>query len=268
MELRVDQIYWGGPKVYVLAKSEFCVLSYDDFLEQQGVEVPACDSWECDPEHLIEAAGRICYMSYGKGRKSRQEYIDNILKSKHGSVLEHASVSFIIEGISRSLSHEMVRHRAGFAFSQLSQRYVDESDVRYVVPPYLKKISNTEKFDKWLLGTAASHKTYTELIKSLMLSAKADYPTLSKTDQIKIARQTARSVLPNCTETKMVVTANCRAWRHFLEMRGSIHADTEIRQLAIEIFKELINVAPNVFQDMILTQEYGIDVIKVEYSKV
>ena len=84
---------------------------------------------------LNEVAGRTCYMSFGKGRKSNEEYLENILSSKHGSVLEHAVWNLLITGVSRALTHELVRHRAGFGYSQLSQRYVDESEARYVVPP-------------------------------------------------------------------------------------------------------------------------------------
>ena len=88
-------------------------------------------TWETDTEiggeQLVEAGGRLCYVSYGKGRKTNAEYIDNIIESKHGSVLEHAVWNFIIAGVSRSFTHELIRHRAGWGYSQLSQRYVDES---------------------------------------------------------------------------------------------------------------------------------------------
>src|SRR5690348_10662476 len=89
-----------------------------------------------DGERLAEFAGRLCYMSQGNpaGRQTR-EYLENIKKQGHGSVLEHANYSILLEGISRSLTHELVRHRAGFAYSQLSQRYVDESQAAFVVPP-------------------------------------------------------------------------------------------------------------------------------------
>lgn len=89
-----------------------------------------------DGERLAEFAGRLCYMSQRNpaGRTTR-EYLENIKKQGHGSVLEHASYSLLLEGVSRSLTHELVRHRAGFAYSQLSQRYVDESAAQFVMPP-------------------------------------------------------------------------------------------------------------------------------------
>ncbi len=89
-----------------------------------------------DGERLAEFAGRLCYMSQkNPANRTTRDYLENIKKQGHGSVLEHANYSLLLEGISRSLTHELVRHRAGFAYSQLSQRYVDESDAAFVVPP-------------------------------------------------------------------------------------------------------------------------------------
>ena len=89
-----------------------------------------------DGEQLAEFAGRLCYMSqHNPAKRETREYLENIKKQGHGSVLEHANYSLLLEGVSRSLTHELVRHRAGFAYSQLSQRYVDESQASFVVPP-------------------------------------------------------------------------------------------------------------------------------------
>jgi len=89
-----------------------------------------------DGEQLAEFAGRLCYMSqHNPAKRETREYLENIKKQGHGSVLEHANYSLLFEGVSRSLTHELVRHRAGFAYSQLSQRYVDESEASFVVPP-------------------------------------------------------------------------------------------------------------------------------------
>src|SRR5512134_1123720 len=92
-----------------------------------------------DGERLAEFAGRICYMSQGNpAGRTTAEYLTNILKQGHGSVFEHAVYVVLIEGISRSCSHELVRHRAGFGYSQLSQRYVDESHAAFVMPPAIQ----------------------------------------------------------------------------------------------------------------------------------
>ena len=92
-----------------------------------------------DGERLAEFAGRLCYMSQkNPANRDTRDYLDNIKKQGHGSVLEHATYSLLVEGVSRSLTHELVRHRAGFAYSQLSQRYVDESHAAFVVPPAIQ----------------------------------------------------------------------------------------------------------------------------------
>ena len=89
-----------------------------------------------DGERLAEFAGRLCYMSQrNPASRTTRDYLENIKKQGHGSVLEHANYSLLLEGVSRSLTHELVRHRAGFAYSQLSQRYVDESEASFVMPP-------------------------------------------------------------------------------------------------------------------------------------
>lgn len=218
-------------------------------------------------EVLDEVAGRTCYMSFGKGRKSNREYLENILSSKHGSVLEHAVWSFLITGVSRALTHELVRHRAGFGFSQLSQRYVDENDARYVVPPLYRQ--NEQLREKWEQTIETLRQAYAELAEATTQYVQQTHPEMIPRDRRKWARQAARSVLPNACETKIFVTANARAWRHFIELRGSPHADSEIRLLAVEICRVLKRESPNIFQDVTLVDESdGMPAVHVEYSKV
>src|SRR3970040_471096 len=126
-------IYITKPKVYVVGRQAVVSDEVHRFLADEGM-VFTTDT-EAASEILSEIAGRTCYMSFGKGRKSNKEYLDNILTSKHGSVLEHAVWCLLITGVRRALTPELVRHRAGFGYSQLSQRYVDESESRYLVPP-------------------------------------------------------------------------------------------------------------------------------------
>src|SRR4051812_24284240 len=115
------------PKVTVLSRPSFSTPEHLP-VQWQGES--------SDGERLAEFAGRLCYMSqHNPANRSTREYLENIKKQGHGSVLEHANYSLLLEGVSRSLTHELVRHRAGFSFSQLSQRYVDESDAHFVVPP-------------------------------------------------------------------------------------------------------------------------------------
>ena len=122
------------PKVTLIAQTKFDAMHFPyDFPAQQGM---LGGEEFVDAAVLAEAAGRVCYMSYEKGRE-HNAYLQNILESGHGSTLEHSSFSFLLEGISRSLTHELVRHRQGCSYSQLSQRYVDGSHIEFVVPPKL-----------------------------------------------------------------------------------------------------------------------------------
>ncbi len=231
------------PLVYLVGKQTLATGELDRFLEEHGV------AWQTDTEvageHLIEAAGRVCYMSFAKPRPGgNSAYINHLLEVGHGSVLEHAVWNFIIAGVSRSFTHELVRHRAGFGYSQLSQRYVDESVAEYVEPDIIADDSELHRL--WLDAVAQTHRAYVELATKLQEKFK-DEP--DRTLRRKLARQAARSVLPNATETKIFVTANARALRHFIEMRASRHAEPEIRKVAVALLRIMQKEAPNLFND-------------------
>jgi thymidylate synthase (FAD) len=209
--------------------------------------------WSTDADGgqaLVEFAGRACYQSWSKPNPktaTNASYLQHIIDVGHFSVLEHASVSFYITGISRSCTHELIRHRH-FSYSQLSQRYVPEKESQVVVPPGLEDDAELQQ----ILADAAdaSRATYTELLSRL----EAKFAVGQPTDKMgvlrrKQARQAARAVLPNATETRVVVTGNYRAWRHFIAVRASEHADVEIRRLAIACLRQLVDVAPAVFSD-------------------
>ena len=222
-------------KVQLIAKTEFT----------PPAEVP----WTTDTdggEALAEFAGRACYQSWRKPNPSTATnagYLRHILEVGHLSVLEHGVVSFYITGVSRSLTHELIRHRH-FSYSQLSQRYVPERNAAMVEPEVIA--SDPELHAKFVAAAQAGVAAYNDLLAGL--EAKfADVP--NATLRRKQARQAARSVLPNATETRIVVTGNYRAWRHFVAMRASEHADVEIRELAVECLRQLQKAAPNVFGD-------------------
>jgi thymidylate synthase (FAD) len=231
------------PTVYVMGRQTIDEQELNRFLADHGI------SWQSDTEvageHLVEVAGRVCYMSFLKPRPGgNRKYIEHILEVGHGSVLEHAVWNLLFTGVSRSLTHELVRHRAGFGFSQLSQRYVDESTAEYVEPDCIA--NDPELHQLWLETIAESHRAYVKLTEKLL---KVFAGEQDRTAQRKAARQAARSVLPNATETKIFVTANARALRHFIELRGSRHAETEIRKLAVAVLRILQKDAPNLFGD-------------------
>jgi len=257
--------YITKPNVYVVGRQTLVADELSRFLDDEGVLFSTDTSMPA--EVLAEVAGRTCYMSFGKGRKSNQEYLENILSSKHGSVLEHAVWNLLITGVSRSLTHELVRHRAGFGYSQLSQRYVDEGEARYVVPPLYQE--SEELRQKWQQTIDLVRKAYLELAEATTRYVQEKHPEMPPRDRRKWARQAARSILPNACETKIFVTGNSRAWRHFLELRGSPHADTEIRLLAVEVCKALKKESPNIFHDIELVDEPdGMPSVRVQHSKV
>jgi thymidylate synthase (FAD) len=237
------------PTVYLVGKQLGSVTEMDRFLGDHGVPEFSTTA-QSDSEALVEIAGRLCYMSFANPRPGgNKAYIEHILEVGHGSVLEHAVFSMIFTGVSRSLTHELVRHRAGMSYSQLSQRYVDE--VVFVRPPGIKPDSGAELV--WTSNIALALASYKSLIETLEYNDFADID--NKTLRRKRARETARSVLPNCTETKIFVTGNARAWRHFLELRGSIHADAEIQRLAIAVLDVLQKESPNLFGDYTVTDQ-------------
>jgi thymidylate synthase (FAD) len=231
------------PAVYLLGRQTVDDAELDRFLADHGV------SWQTDTEvaaeYLAETAGRVCYMSFAKPRPGgNKTYLGHILEVGHGSVLEHGVWNLLFTGVSRSLTHELIRHRAGWGYSQLSQRYVDESVAEYVEPDCIA--NDPELHRLWLDAVAQSHHAYMNLVEGLQERFKEEP---DKTLRRKLARQAARSVLPNATETKIFVTANARALRHFIELRGSRHAETEIRKLAVAVLKIMQTEAPNLFGD-------------------
>lgn len=199
---------------------------------------------------LAEFAGRACYESWSKPRPetaTNAGYLRHILETGHFSVLEHGSVSFYFTGISRACTHELIRHRH-FSYSQLSQRFVPagEGFEEPVVPPLFE--ASAEARTVLQRANHAAHDAYEELlaIANELLPAE-----VVGTARRKRAREAARAALLNATETRIVVTGNFRAWRHFVQLRASEHADAEIRDLAVTVLTQLRNVAPNVFADFV-----------------
>ncbi|HET9004786.1 MAG TPA: FAD-dependent thymidylate synthase [Gemmatimonadaceae bacterium] len=249
-------MYYTDPRLTLLARPVFT----------EPAHLPV--EWlgeSTDGERLAEFAGRLCYMSQkNPAKRNTRDYLENIKKQGHGSVLEHASYSVLLEGVSRSLTHELVRHRAGFAYSQLSQRYVDESDAHFVVPPAI--IGDDALEDAWRGQIESALASYVGLVEQLMerYAWVAD-----RVHRRKMAREAARGVLPNSTETKIVVTANARAWRTMLELRSSEGAELEIRRCAVALIRLLQREAPAFFADFeIYTGEDRREAARLIYHKV
>jgi thymidylate synthase (FAD) len=235
------------PKVTLLARSEYL-----------GAPHIKWDTEGTPAEKTVEFSGRLCYLSFGedagveghttvKGRTGNRDYLKHILEVRHGSVAEHNAWTFLFEGVSRSLTHELVRHRH-LSFSQLSQRYVDESNLAFVVPPEVLDAGlESNEYMLWLTACGQSRDNYRDLLG--MLEQRLGAQGVTGTAGKKRARQTARSLLPNSAETKIVVTGNARAWRHFVNLRANENAEREIRRLAVDVADILTEEAPNLFQD-------------------
>lgn len=255
------------PEVYVIGRQTLNDAEVQRFLNDHETY------WQTDSERgselIVEMAGRTCYFSFGdkQFRKTNADYVGNLINQGHGSVLEHAVWDLLLTGVSRSLTHELVRHRAGTGISQLSQRYVDESTADFVEPGVIA--ADPELHDIWRHSVEASHAAYKELVTALAKRVQERHPGLPRTQRLKMAREAARSVLPNATETKLLFSANARALRWIITLRGSDGAEPEIRKLAVKLARVMRQEAPNLFGDLeIVTLNDGTEGVQVGHFKV
>jgi len=182
-------------------------------------------------EDLIARAARVCYDSFDKESEAGNErLIKHLINNGHHSVLEHASATFFITGISRACSHQLVRHRLA-AYSQRSQRFVNEDGFNVVVP------------------TSVKEKDFTVFLFHELKSIISD--GYNKLIELGIKPEDARFLLPNACETRIVMTCNFRQWRHIIEHRGlNSQAQWEIREMAQEICRQLYEQCPLIFKDL------------------
>jgi len=253
----VGTAYLRGPGVVMLAKPQTNVANLKDFLEgfDPSLGFPA---YLDDPtmlpgsSQLCKTAGQVCYASFGPRRTTNENaaaYFERLTSAGHGSVLEHASFSFLLYGISRSVTHELVRHRH-LNFSQVSQRYVSGSVLRFVErPEYQSDPELHEIFEQRADRAAAEYEAMAQRLLERQERGEALLDAEYKTDARKKVQQTARSLLPNETEAPMVCTGNVRALRHVIEMRADEHAESEIRNLAVKLFLCLVTADPILFGD-------------------
>jgi thymidylate synthase (FAD) len=225
--------------------------SSEESATEQGVTDPGVpDPGATEPsaaELITEFGGRACYRSWEPGlnpnvsriRTDRQQYFANILKSGHGSVLEHANYSFAIRNCSRVFTHELVRHRAGSAFSQESLRYVRLTDIGFRVPPALEPVreqvlSIVERLEEFQVKAAAD------------LGIDAEGVPFHVKKEITSA---LRRLAPIGLSTDILWTANVRTLRHVIEMRTAEGAEEELRLVFDQIARIMQSEAPNLFQD-------------------
>jgi len=199
-----------------------------------------------DPVEIIYSAARQCYSSeyafeiFEKSKKIDQKkkeiFVREIVKSGHESVLEHVKFTFAIEGVSRALTHQLVRHRIS-SYSQQSQRYVNAEDFNYIIPPSIERDEILKKnFIETMENLKKVYKTLIKRYKEIGIEGEE-------------ANQDARYILPNAVETKIVVTMNARELLHFFRVRCCSRSQWEIRGLAYKMLKICQENLPSVFEN-------------------
>lgn len=231
-----------------------------------------------DPEsderagQLIKLCGQLCYMSFGPKRSKNKEigkYLEHIKDSRHGSVMEHPSYTVVIYGIDRSVTHELVRHRVGVAYSQVSQRYVDGKVLRFVERPEFEGDAElSDGFERWIDASVVEYDRRAAGL-ARRLASQPGFADKSKTDQRKAVNQAARSCLPNEAEAAIAVSVNVRSLRHLSEMRVAKPADILIRKAFFKVFMCLAMLEPALFSDYeIEEQPDGTVAVDTKYRKV
>ena len=248
------------PKVFLIAETGV-VDGMRDMLVAIGAEkwnVPF--DTQSDGEALVEVAGRLCYKSFGtelnanltKVREGNKNYIGNILKTKHGSVLEHANVSIGFIDVSRIFTHELVRHRSGCAYSQESMRFVRLEDIGMYIPECIE--NDPIALKAFQLAVVNAEESYEELVK---LMIRDDMPFAKK----KEITSAIRRIAPGGHKTNIIVTANHRAWRHMIELRTAEGAEEEIRKAFFQVADLFAVRYPSIYQDMTVPSDMGAPIL-------
>jgi thymidylate synthase (FAD) len=280
----------------MLATTQLCHIGNQDFLEDVGAP-----QWDTNTntagQILIEIAGKLCYMSFSPElnanltkvtQADNKKYIGNVIAQRHGSVLEHVSVTFAFLDVSRVFTHELVRHRLA-SFSQVSLRFVRLTDLSCYFPkvfsqPFLEKVrehlrttagntdylnayANIEELEDYL------HDKMREVYEYLE-GVQRELATLLMLDQLdsfhdkKKLTSALRRMAPEGLATGIICTANLRMWRHMIEQRTARHAEEEIRLVFGQVFKVLSNEYPNVFQDAHVEVIDDMPEVTLTHSKV
>lgn len=241
-----------APTVHLIARPQLDLDGMRGYLEDVGGE-----SWlerrlgeeeqASAGEMLVEFGGRACYRSWEPGlnpnvtrvRTDRMEYFANILRSAHGSVLEHANYSFALRNVSRVFTHELVRHRAGSAFSQESLRYVRLTEIGFRVPPALEPVR-----DQVI--------SIVEQLEEFQVSAASELGIDEEGVPFHVKKEVTsalRRLAPIGLSTDIMWTANARTLRHVIEMRTAEGAEEELRLVFDQVARIMQAEAPGLFQD-------------------
>ena len=258
-----------SPKAFLIAQTHV-----NEPVIQQALNSLGVNGWQSDAEDdaalLTEFAGKSCYMSFDTslnqnltkvGGRNNHDYIQQgIIANKHGSVLEHSTVTFFITDVSRVVTHEIVRHRAGTAFSQVSGRYVRTDEISYYIPRDIYD-QGGEVLATFTDAFRQMEENNRKLVERSGISGMAF-------DLKKRLTSAFRRIIGNGQANHIVVTANHRAWRHMIEMRTDPHAEEEIRVVFAEISRQLRSQFKAIYADAVVTEVDGIEVTKFSNDKV
>ena len=256
------------PKSFLIAETQASFAGMQSALESLGVPEWGTDA-ETSADLLTEFAGKSCYMSFDTtlnknltktGTRNNHDYIQQgIIANSHGSVLEHSTVTFFITNVSRVVTHEIIRHRAGTAFSQTSGRYVRTDEIDMYLPADIA--CNPAAVEVWKWAIDQMEENARVLAEVTRISDKSFSLKKKLTSAF-------RRVIGNGQANHIVVTANHRAWRHMIEMRTDPHAEEEIRVVFADISRQLRERFKTIYADAIVTEEDGIEVTTFKHSKV
>ena len=254
------------PRAFLIAETKVDYAAMDHALLHLGVDRWASDGGT-DADVLTEFAGKSCYMSFDKnlnlnltkvGGRPNSAYIqDGIIGNKHGSVLEHSTVTFFLTNVSRVVTHELVRHRAGTAFSQTSGRYVRSDSVDVYLPDELGVYP--EAVAVFQRAVREMEENIAELVEITGIEDMTDFGLKKR------LTSAFRRLIGNGQANHLVMTANHRAWRHIIEMRTSVHAEEEIRVIMSDVAQQLKDKFPTIYGDM---DKNGVDEWVFANSKV
>lgn len=260
------------PKVFLVGETTIIPEGMKAFLEEIGVPEWHSDG-QSDSEVLVEAAGKLCYMSFSTdlnknltkvGTRGNFDYIqEGIIAQKHGSVLEHVGVNIIFTNVSRVLTHELVRHRPGSAYSQTSGRYVRTDELSFWMPTCIKEnIELAELFEEAILHQEKILAKMAEVSGINRMTAKDDF---YRKKQLTSA---FRRIVGNGVANNIEATYNHRALRHLLTVRTSRHAEEEIRLVFNDLFDQLADRYPAIYADAKRVMVEGHFEITFDHEKV
>lgn len=256
------------PKVFIVGESVAVQEGIDGMLDHLNVSEWNTDA-HSDTEMLSEIAGKLCYMSFDTelnanltrtGGRNNQEYLQKgIIATKHGSVLEHTVVNFVLLDVSRVLTHELVRHGDGTAFSQESGRYV-RRELGMFIPDIIRE--NPELLAGFISAAEAIEDNYTKLVALSGINEATDFGWKKK------MTSALRRVLPEGRANAIFFSANHRALRHIIQMRTDRHAEEEVRKAFVPVFHAMRERYPAIYADGITELVDGIEEVKFDHEKV